>query len=579
MQRKQIKRQNVIQLTSVLLIIVLLNVIGSFAFRRFDLTAEKRFTVTPATMNYLKNLQDIVYIRVYLDGSDLPAGFKRLRNSTREMLDEFRIYARDNIQYEFIDPFASPDPKTKREIAKQLSDKGLKPTNLETAASDGKKAQQIIFPGAILSYRGKEEALDLLKNNMGSNSEENLNASAESLEYELINAIHKMIIYEKQKIAFIEGHGEIDKEHVADVSEALSEYYSVDRVRIDGKLRSLDYYKAIIIAKPDSLYDEKDKFIIDQFIMNGGKVLWLIDGVLADMDSLAYTSSVIAMINRTNLEDQLFRYGIRINPNLAEDIQCAIIPVNTALAGSQPKFSPAPWYYFPLINPSPTHAITRNLNIIKTEFVSTIDTVGDLPSVKKTILLSTSQYTRLVNAPVRISLSQINEEPSEAQYNKSHQPVAVLLEGKFESVFQNRLAPEITESKEINYLPESIPTAMVVVGDGDIIFNISRKNGSKTYHYPAGYDRYSGQMFGNHDFLINVMNYLLDDAGLMNLRTRELKLRLLDKTRTRDEKMLWQMINTLLPVAFIVLFGLLVMFFRKRKFAKSHLQNNTVQNS
>ena len=551
-----------------LVIIILVNIISGFAYMRIDLTSEKRFTISQATRDYLKNLQDIVYLKIYLEGDGLPAGFTRLRNQVKDMLDEFRIYSKDNIQYEFVDPFGIHDVKAKREIATQLSKKGLNPTNLEITTNDGKKAQQIIFPGAILSYRGKEAPLDLLKNNLGATPEENLNSSGESMEYELINAIRKLTIVYKQKIAFIEGHGEIDKDHVADITEALSEYYSVNRVKINGKLRSLDDYKAIVVAKPDSVFSEKDKFVIDQFIMKGGRALWLIDAVKADMDSLAYSSSVIALINQTNLDDQLFKYGVRINPDLAQDIQSAMIPVNTALVGVPPKFVPAPWYYFPLLSPAQNNAITRNLNMIKAEFTSTIDTVGNDPKVKKTILLATSKYTKIVNAPLRISLSMINEEPVQQQFNKSYKTVAVLLEGKFESVFKNRLVPEITESSEINYSPESRPTKMVVISDGDMVRNIAKKTGTKSYHYPLGYDRYSGQMFGNRDFIMNVMNYMLDDAGLINVRTRELKMRLLDKVKVSEDLLFWQLFNTLVPVAFIILFGISIRYYRKKRYVK-----------
>jgi ABC-2 type transport system permease protein len=569
--RKKIKRHNIFQLVLALIIIVLINIISGFAYKRIDLTSEKRYTISQATRGYLGNLQDIVFFKIYLDGKDFPAGFTRLQNQVKDMLDEFRIYAKDNIQYEFIDPFDTPDAKTKREIATQLSKKGLNPTNLEITTDEGKKAQQIIFPGAILTYRGKEASLDLLKNNIGASAEENLNASGEALEFELINAIRKLTVVFRQKIAFIEGHGEIDKDHVADITEALSEYYNVERVKINGKLRSLDDYKAIIIAKPDSVFDEKDKFVIDQFIMKGGKSLWLIDEVKADMDSLAYTNSVIALINQTNLDDQLFKYGVRINPNLVQDIQCAMIPVNTALASAPPRFAPAPWYYFPLISPARNHAITRNLNMVKAEFVSTVDTVGDNPRLKKTVLLSTSGYTKIVNAPLRISLSMINEEPVQQQFSKSYLPVAVLLEGEFESVFRNRLPPEITGNKEINYSPESKPTKMVVVGDGDMIRNIAKKTGTKSYHYPLGYDRYSGNMFGNRDFILNVMNYMLDDAGLMNVRTRELKLRLLDKVNLNENLLMWQIINTIVPVVFIVLFAITVIIVKRRRYVVKNL--------
>lgn len=571
MKRKEVKKQNIIQLVLALIIIILVNYISSFVFERIDLTSEKRYSISKPTKTLLKNLKDIVYFKVYLDG-DLPPGFKQLEKSTKEMLDEFRAYSKNDIEYEFINPSKSNDRKTRNEIYKQLYDSGLKPTNLSYKDENGTTSQKIIFPGVVLSYRGKNLAVNILSNNIGVSPSQNLNESTQELEYNLSNAIKKITTEVKPKIAFIEGQGELDKDRVADITNSLKEYYDVSRVRLNNQLNSLrdslmrNKYSLIIVAKPDSAFAEKDKFIIDQFIMNGGKTLWLIDPVKTDIDSLAYSSSTLALVNDLNLNDQLFKYGVRINSNLIEDIQCAIIPVNTAIVGAQPKFTPSPWLFFPLIQPPNNNPITRNLNLIKTEFVSSIDTVGDNPQIKKTVLLRTSNYTKIINAPARISLDMVNEKPDQRQFNKSKVPIAVLLKGKFTSVFKNRLTAKIANSKEINFKDQSVNTKMIVVSDGDIIKNQIRHYGQKTTPYPLGYDRYTRQTFGNKEFLLNAIDYLTGNSGLMQVRSKEIKLRLLDKTKITNQKTKWQLLNTILPIAIIIIAGIIFVLLRKRKY-------------
>ncbi|MCK4662108.1 MAG: gliding motility-associated ABC transporter substrate-binding protein GldG [Bacteroidales bacterium] len=565
MKRKEVKKQNIYQLLLAIIIIVLINYVSSFKFFRIDLTSEKRYTISESTKELLKNLEDVIFIQIYLDG-DLPYGFKRLQKASKEIIDEFRIYAGNNIEYEFFNPAESSDKKTRNEIFRQLYEKGLEPTNLQVKEKDGAQSQKIIFPGAILNYRNKEIALNLLVNNYGKTSETNLNSSIQGLEYEFINAIRKIILKKIKKIAFIEGHGELNENEVADIAYTLSEFYSIHRVKINGQLNSLNNFPLIIIAKPDSTFNEKDKYVIDQYLMNGGKIIWFIDMVKTNMDSLAYSNTTIAFLEQLNLEDQLFQYGVRINPNLIQDLQCAVIPIKTGMIGPNPKFSPAPWLYFPLIAPSNSNPVTKNMNLIKSEFVSVIDTVGENKNVKKTILLNSSKYSRVVKAPLRISLDMVNNLPDEKYFNRSYQPIAVLLEGKFESVFKNRLTNEIISNNEINYKDTSVNTKMIVVSDGDIIKNKVKYRGENVIPYPLGYDRYTKQTFGNKEFVVNSINYLFDDNGLMNTRSKEFKLRLLDKTKINNEKLRWQLINTLVPVIFIIIFGVFWNIIRKRKY-------------
>ncbi|MDQ3190412.1 MAG: gliding motility-associated ABC transporter substrate-binding protein GldG [Bacteroidota bacterium] len=560
--KKTNKRKDLIQLLVSILIIILINFIGIHAFKRFDLTSEKRFTLSSATKDLVKNLDDVVYVKIYLEG-DFPSGFKRLRNSTKEILDELRAVSPD-IEYEFINPSADPDEKKRHEIYRQLTKQGLQYTNLEVREEDG-KSEKIIFPGAIFTYKGKEAPLQLLKSQMGASPEQMLNISEQQLEYEIANTIKKLSDESKPNIAFIEGHGELDETEVKDATNALSEYYEVKRIKINEQLNSLKGIRAIIIARPDSSFSEKDKFIIDQFIMGGGKVLWLINPVDAPMDSLSTSNVTFAIGKDLNIEDQLFRYGVRINNNLVQDLQAAPIPVITGYVGNQPQQKLFPWFYFPLLMPQSNHPIVNNLNAIRVEFISSIDTVG-AQGVKKTPLLHTSKYTKLLNAPVRISINTLREEPNVEQFNKPAQAVSYLLEGEFESAFTNRITPEVEKSQEIKFKEKSEPTKMIVVGSGNIIKNSMQKSTGKIY--PLGYDRFTGEIYANKTFILNAMNYLCDDSGIIGARSKEFKLRLLDTERIKTERTYWQFLNTVLPIIIVLLAGILIYYIRKRKYTK-----------
>ncbi len=575
-KKRTIKQNNVIQLLLCLVIIILLNIIGSYVFTRFDLTSEKRYSLSPATKKALRNLDDVVYFKVYLQG-DFPAGFKRLRNETMEMLDEFRAYS-DNIQYEFINPSSGSDKKERNSVYQLLIQRGLNPTDLQVKTKDGSN-RQIIFPGALVTYKTREIPLQLLNNQIGEAPEAVLNNSIKNLEYNLISTIRKLSVVDKPKIAFIEGQGELNSGQVYDIMTALSEYYAVDRVKINQKIYSLtrrdslkggkiaivNKYKAIVIAKPDSAFDEKDKFIIDQFIMRGGKVLWLIDPVFASMDSLQKNNESMGVTNDLKLDDQLFNYGVRLNYNLVLDLNSVPIPIVTGRMGNQPQIEFFPWYYFPVVMSSGVHPIVNNLNAVKFEFASSLDTV-EAPGIKKTILLKTSKYSRIVNAPANINLEICRNKPDEQMFNNPNQPVAVLLEGEFQSLFTNRVPPEIMNNKLIGFKGKSIPTAMVVVSDGDVIKN--QFNRSQGYPLPLGYDQDTRQTFGNKDFVLNILNYLCDDSGLLYTRTREVQLRLLDKTKVEKQKIYWQLTNIFLPIILVIGFGIVQGIIRKRKFTR-----------
>ncbi|MBI9068133.1 MAG: gliding motility-associated ABC transporter substrate-binding protein GldG [Salinivirgaceae bacterium] len=573
MRRKEVKKENIIQFAITFAIIILIGVISNYLFTRFDLTSDKRYTLSDYTKKTLNDLDDVVYFKIYLDG-DLPAGFKRLQNATSDIIDEFRAYGSENIQFEFIDPAESPDKKTRNEVFRQLYEKGLEPTNLQVKESDGSTSQKIIFPSILISYRGEEIPVGILKNYTGYSPEGNLNASIQALEYELIFTIHRLTNKKIAKIGFVEGHGELSSIELDDIAQSLAQTYHIQRVKLDEYLFSLqdtlgyNNFDLVVIAKPDSLFSEKDKYIIDQFIMNGGNTLWLIDNVSINIDSLAYASATLALYKPMNLDDMLFKYGIRINPNLIQDMQCAVIPVNTALVGQEAKFAPAPWLYFPLISPSKNHTITKNLDIIKSQFVSVIDTVGENYDIKKTIILTSSKYSRAINAPARIDLSIINEKLDPNRFTKSNLPIGVLLEGKFKSVFTNRVSPMLTNSDEFEIKTVGDEAKMIVISDGDIIRNHVTGSGEQREALPLGYDRYTKQTFGNKELLLNCINYLCNNEGLMETRAKEYKLRLLDKPKIVEQRLKWQIINIIMPLIVLLLFGFIYFYFRKKTYSK-----------
>ncbi|HLU85272.1 MAG TPA: gliding motility-associated ABC transporter substrate-binding protein GldG [Vicingaceae bacterium] len=560
------------------LVIVLLNFSASLFFERFDLTSEKRYSLSDASKELVNNLDDIIYVKVYLEG-DFPAAYKKLRDETREMLDEFRAYSNGNLDYEFINPAESGDEKITKEIYQQLHKQGLRPTDLNEKTTDG-FSNKLIWPGAIFFYRGKEIPVQLLKSKLGSNPISMVNSSIEGLEYEIANTIYTLTTENKPKIAFIDGHGELNKYETASLATSLAEVYSIDRIKINGELYSLtertvidstkDYvvkpkYDAIIIAKPTQKFTEKDKFIIDQYIMYGGKVVWMVDPVFASMDSLQTSDVTMAIPMDLNLDDQLFTYGVRINSNLIQDLQAAPIPIVTGMVGNQPKTQLYPWYFFPLLTPANSHPVVNNLNAVKGEFTSTIDTIAK-EGIRKIGLLKSSQYTKISSAPTRVSLSFLRFEPDQKQFSKGHQVAAALLEGNFESVFKNRVPPQLVEANEIAFREKSKPNKMVVIADGDIAKN--PVNNRTNEFLALGVDRYTKQQYGNLDFMLNVMNYLCNDNGLMTVRTKKFKIRLLDNTVIKEEKTKWQLINTVLPVGMMLLFGVLHFFYRKRKYTK-----------
>lgn len=552
-----------------LLVLFLLNYIGSFVFHRFDLTSEKRYTLSPQSKKIAENIDGIAFFKVYLDGSKLPAGLIRLRDETKEMLDEFRAYSGGKIQYEFIDPSANPNPDERQAFYKQLYKQGLSPVDLQVQESSG-NSDLMIFPGAILTYRGRDMAMQILQNQGNQNPMATINYSIEELEYDIDNAIHKLSIDFRPKVAFIQGQGELDSVQTASAFQALGEYYNVRSIEIDHRTGSLldsggvVKYKAIVIAKPDTAFSEPDKLAIDQYIMHGGKVFWLIDPLYTPIDSLAANGNTIAFPNNLNLEDLLFQYGVRLNNNVVLDYQCSGIPINMALDGQPPQWQLAQWFYEPLIGPVGNSPIVKNLNLVEFNIASTLDTIA-VRGVKKTILLATSKSTKLQNSPARISTGITQIHLTEDLFKQSHQPVAVLLEGKFTSLYKGRI-PYPYNTAKYYFLSESTPTAMIVVSDGDVIRNETAYNGHVAL--PLGQDKYTQQTYSNKDFILNCMNYLCGDSNLLSVRGRELQIRLLDDKKVKLQKTQWQIINLVIPVLLIIFLGLIWAAMRKARYSK-----------
>ena len=576
-KRKSMKRSQLVSFIVTVAIVVLLNVIGNFAFTRLDLTSEKRYTLSPTTKEILNKLDDYVYFKVYLEG-DFPAGFKKLRRETKEMLDEFRAYSK-YIDYEFINPSESGDANERQENYKLLYQSGLNPTNVVDRTSDGSSKQMIIWPGALVSYRNDTEiAIDLLENRIGQSSEEALNASMQNLEFRLIDAVKKATRLKKPNIAFIEGHGELDAMDVYDITQTLSRNYNVGRVEIGGRIDALMHrtqneeedvkafisYDAIIIAKPTLPFDEKDKFLIDQYIMHGGKVLWLVEPVYATMDSLQSQESTIGVEMGLNLDDMLFRYGVRLNRNLLLDLTCASIVIRTGQMAGQPQMEYYRWFYFPLLQAASKHPMVRNMNAIKADFVSSIDATTSADGIDQVPLLKTSDYTKISGAPVFISLSMLKQTPDRRFFPSKGQNVAYLLKGSFPSLYANRIPQEIIDDQAMHFREESKPTAMIVVADGDIIRNqidIRRK-----MPLALGFDQYTGNTYANKEFIENCISYLVDGEGLIDIRSRELKIRLLDMTKIAKERTKWQLTNTLIPIGSIIVLGFVMAFIRMKKY-------------
>lgn len=558
-------------------LVFLINLLFTYIDFKIDLTEDKKHSISEETKQIISNLDDIIFIKVYLDG-EFPVEFNYLQNELLNLLNSLKQIAPKRFEFEVINPNETNDEKEKQDLFKQLVKNGLTPTDIEIRSTNS-KSSQIIFPGALIYYKNRQNAVNFLKNSITKKPAENINISVENLEYEFASAIHQLSRETNEKIAFLEGNGELTVNQVYDLTESvlkdnnkLSYHYDIERFNIkefkidsntmkadiNRQISDISKFKALIIAKPTISFNMLEKFIIDQYIMTGGKVLWLIDGVNANMDSLLNNKSFIALKNDLNIEDQLFKYGVRINANLVEDLRSTQIPIITGYSNNIPQQSYFAWPYYPLLSSESNHSISKGLDAIKTSFISSIDTIKN--KISKTILLTSSKQSRINTTPAKISLSILENPPPIKSFNKAKIPVAVLLEGEFESVFKNRILPK---EQSINFIDKSRPTEMIVVADGDIAKNNISRNGNI---FPLGYDKFIKHTYpGNKKFIMNCIHYLCDDIGLTKLKSKEIKLRLLDKQKINSSKYLIQIINIVLPLFLLLIFSLLFLYVKKKK--------------
>lgn len=535
-----------------------------FAFFRIDLTAEKRYTLSGSTKEQLKQIHEPLLLKMYLCG-DLDANMLRLSKAVEEMVEEMNIKAEYPIAIEKIDPNEEVDDEARYANYYKLENRGLRGMSVTKREKNGAMTEQILFPWAELCSSRDTMAISLMSASNGISGEEAVNAAVEDLEFQIIDAVRVLNRTEVKKVAFIEGHDELSEIEVYDASDALSRYFQIDRGVLGYDANVLDGYSAIIIAKPMTAYSERDKFIIDQYIMRGGRVLWLIDGARMSNDMLSEGGVSPLIKLDVNLNDILFRYGVRVTPTILEDMQCAYIPINMARPGEEARFEPIPWFFTPLLQVSPYHPITKMISPVKADFASGIELVGDT-TVRKEIILATGNASHVHFAPSQVDVSAAVQVEPEEYFNNAYIPVAVSLEGSFTSAFMHRLVPDSLNTN--NIIEKSVNTRMIVVADGDIIRNDIEKYNSELMLVPLGYDRVTKQTHGNKNFIINSLLYLTDDEGVMNLRNRKVELRLLNRAVVNSNRNLIIAFNTIIPLVIIALFGGVFFIIRKRKYSK-----------
>jgi ABC-2 type transport system permease protein len=546
-----------------LVLLVLLNLLSQYFYTRFDFTKEKRYTLNAKTETILKDAKQEINVTVFLDG-DLPAAFKRLKLATSDLLNDYKALANVKINVVFTDPISGLPLNEQDTVISRLYSIGVEPTTLNIKNDNG-FAQKTIFPMAIVSCEGRQLPVKLLQNMDAAGSyEDNINSSIQNLEYTFTSAIKKVVTGENPRIGFTEGNGELSDLQLSDALKSLSTTYEAGRVDLNVIDKAgLDRLKILFVTKPQRPFTEAEKYKLDYFVMKGGSLVWSIDQVSADLDSLRGKTEQLAFNKALNLDDMLFIYGARINYNLVADANCAEIPLAMG-DGNQNQIQMAPWLYYPILLPDTSSALVKNIDGVRSEFVSTIDTIG-VKGIRKTTILSTSPYNKLHNAPKLLSLQMVAEQPDPRDYASTSKPVGVLMEGKFPSVFYNRALPQGITTSYGNF-EKSKSTRMIVIGDGDIFKNqVSATDNSV---FPLGFDRFTQQNFGNKALLLNIADYLSSEDNLIALRNKDIKVRLLDKTKVRAEKLTWQIMNVLLPIGLVILFGIFQHYYRKYKYTR-----------
>lgn len=595
------KKKNIKGLFVTVAVLLAVNLIGTKVFKRFDLTQDKRYTLSRTSFDILEDVREPLYVDVFLEG-DFPGEFKKLQTETQQMLEEFKAY-NSNVQFRFINPLDESEssdaskrdiiytifkidnpvvsPQEKKEIQASIreipdlnkavlesfSGSGMTPARV-TMNDRGKQTEAVVFPWAVATYQGRSVKIPLLKNAMGASTAEKVVGSVQHLEYALANAFNSVSKNKEKKVAVIKGNGEMHDLLMADFIKQVRQNYFIGTFTLDSVAKqpeeTLSYlrkYDLAIIAKPAEAFTDQEKQVLDQFIMGGGKTLWLIDQVKIEMDSLYNNDGAsLAFPQNLNLNDMMFKYGLRINPTLVKDIMAAPIALATGEQGSATQYSQYPWFYSPLVYPTSKNPITSHLDAVKFDFANGIDTLKN--GIKKTVLLQSSPYSKPVGTPVEVRLDMVQERPGPAEFNKTGNiPLAVLLEGKFHSVYENRVLPFAQKS----FANEGKANKMIVISDGDLIRNQLDK---EFRPLELGYDKWTNKLYGNKEFLSNCVNYLLDDNGLINIRSKEVSLPVLDQQKVYASYTTAQIITVGVPIAALLVFGLLFTFLRKRRYGR-----------
>ncbi len=564
MENKKINLKNLLTIIGILVIV---NFTGHFFFKRFDLTADKRYTLSQTSLNIIKEVKKPLYVDVFLEGN-FPGAFKKLQTETQQLLEEFKAY-NTNIIFQFVNPLDKEDDREK--IMQKFYDRGLTPLNV-TMDEKGKQTQEVVFPWAIVTYGNKSSKVPLFKNMMGASTAQKVVSSVQHLEYAFANAFNTVSKNREKKVAIIKGNGELHDILIADFLKSVRENYYIGPFTLDSvakspesTLKALQKYDLAIIAKPTEAFSDEEKQVLDQFLIHGGKTLWLVDQVNMEMDSLMSTGENLAYPRDLNLNDMFFKYGARIKPDLIKDILATPISLATGQEGSATQYTKFPWLYSPMIYPIATvdkskiSPIVSNLDGIKFEFTTPIEILKN--DIKKTILLQSSPYSKSIGTPTEVNLKMVEDRPEQKEFSGyGNLPVAVLMEGKFHSVYQNRILP----FKENDYNSIGKNSKMIIISDGDVIKNQLDKNFQPL---ELGFDKWTNNLYANKEFMMNCVNYLLDDNGLINIRSKEVDLPILDSQKVSDEYLSTQILTIGVPLGVLLVFGLVFTIMRKRKYS------------
>nr|WP_321411540.1 gliding motility-associated ABC transporter substrate-binding protein GldG [uncultured Allomuricauda sp.] len=547
-----------VSIVKVIVAVVVINLLASFVYTRFDLTEDKRYTLSEPAVEVAQKFETPVIVDVLLDGN-IPAEFSKLKAETIQLLESFAS-KNSNIKYNLVDPLE--DSENPQETVAQLQSLGLQPANV-TVEENGKVSNELVFPWAMVNYNDQTVKVQLLKNKLGSTAENRINNSVQQLEYAFADAFTKLSIKEKKSIAVIKGNGELDDIFIADYLTTIRDYYNIGAITLDSVATNpqnvfdqLKGFDLAIIAKPTEAFTDQEKYVMDQYMVQGGKSIWMVDQVNMEMDSIyAGGGEAIAIPRELNLKDLFFKYGVRINPVLVNDLYFTQIVLATG-EGNDSQYNPLPWFYYPMVFSQNNHPINTNIEAVRFQFTSPMDVLEN--DYQKTILLQSSPLSKTDGIPRVVSLDMINQEPDRETYSNGNLPLAVLIEGKFTSMYKNRVKP----LKLQNTLEEGPENKMIIISDGDVIKNQLR-NGRPL---ELGYDKWTNSFYGNKEFLVNSTNYLLDNTGLINIRNKKVSIPLLDVKKIAEQKTKWQLVNIGFPVVLTLLFGLFFSYYRKRKF-------------